>query len=316
MKNNLNFKIPFWQHGGLHFHNCYACTYAFMQGMDAGNLSYDCRAKKGNGCNDCGNCKKSLTPIIEKLNMLFSTMDGMAVTRQSWSGELTGIQKELAEKFGARGKIATFDLTGKVTDSFADYIIRFTGYEYKKICKEFKETIIASIDMNKPIIAEIKEPNAENHQPYRVITGYDEDFLIEPDYKPAANELKTIEYRDIECLYVFGEKIPQRYTFLEILKGIEKIMDSDFKEGIWYDFLQMFDYEGEKLWNISNGTMKERFNRLGNMGGWLSCMAHTMQQAFADKDLLTRLGADLAKMQPFLDVNGHETHLLHNCGYQ
>jgi hypothetical protein len=53
--------------------------------------------------------------------------------------------------------------------------------------------------------------NAENHKAYRVITGYDEDALIEPDYNPAANGLNPVKYEDIEFVYIWRKDISKIY---------------------------------------------------------------------------------------------------------
>jgi len=72
----------------------------FLQGAIAGNEHYYCQAVEGKGCNDCWNCADSLQEKSERLWSLFSMIfDGQRTTqRDSWSGEKTKIQNDIAEK--------------------------------------------------------------------------------------------------------------------------------------------------------------------------------------------------------------------------
>ena len=293
----LDFKSPFWKWGGLGFFNCYAAVYMYFQGAPKDIF---CSAKEGKGCNDCSNCS-------DTLNNLFATIQGQWTTRQSWSGEKTKIQKEIDEEFGS---------SNNASDKLVDFIIGFTGYDYKKIDKGLNENIVASINEGRPVIAKLKDDQLSCvGKGYRIIIGYDADTLLEPDYKPAVDYKGAINYDEIEFLYIFGEKIPQKYTFIDFLKVIEKAMDSDFAEGIWYDFIKKFDYEGEKLWHVNSMEIKKRFTRLQDVMGWLPNIGHGLQTAFRDKKLLDALGADNDQLSELYDVITHQTHLLHNRGY-
>lgn len=300
MKKELVFKYPFWQWGGLGFNNCYAAVQMYLQGTNDDGII--CSAKDGNGCNNCSNCS-------EKLVNLFETIAGQSIARQSWSGKKTIIQTELEKEFGN---------SSNVSDKLVDFIIGFTGYDYKKITEEFQERITASIDSGRPVIAKLKNDDWKSDlaKGYRIITGYDGDELFGPDYRPAAELKKHPEYQEIECLYIFGEKIQQNYTFLDVLKFMERVMGSDFSEGIWYDFAQKFDYEGEKLWEVDVSEMKNRFKRLADVTGWVTCMSHSLQTAFGDKKMLKTLGMDTEHLDNLLNVIGYQTHILHNRGYQ
>ena len=298
MKKELKFKSAFFQWGCLGFYNCYAAVYWYLQGM---NTDIKCDAKKGKGCDNCGNCSESL-------NCLFETIGGQWTSRQSWSGEKTKLQKEIDNNFGNQSN---------ASDNLVNFIIGFTGFDYKKTDENFKENVIASIDAGRPVIAKIKKDTLPTDlaKGYRIIIGYDEDALIEPDYKPAADLKSSVAYGEIECLYIFGEKILQKYTFLDLLKVIEKAMDSDFTEGIWFDFLYNFDFEDEKLWEIDDFEIKIRFERLRDISGWIPNQGHGLQTAFGDKNLLTMLGVDVHLFSEFLDTIGLQTHLMHNRGY-
>ena len=298
MKKKLDFKSTFFQWGGLGFYNCYAAVYWYLQGM---NTNINCGAKQGKGCDNCGNCSESL-------NCLFETIGGQWTSRQSWSGEKTKLQKEIDNNFGDQSN---------ASDSLVDFIIDFTGFDYKKASNNFKENIVTSIDTRRPVIAKLKEDTLpiDLAKGYRIIIGYDEDALIEPNYTPAADLKHAVTYDEIECLYILGEKIPQKYTFLDLLSVIEKAMDSDFAEGIWYDFLHKFDYESEKLWETNDVEIASRFKRLLTVSGWIPNQGHGLQTAFGDKNLLTMLGVDVKRYGELFEIIGLQTHLLHNRGY-
>lgn len=298
MKKELKFKSAFFQWGCLGFYNCYAAVYWYLQGM---NTDINCDAKKGKECDNCGNCSESL-------NCLFETIGGQWTSRQSWSGEKTKLQKEIYNNFGNQSN---------ASDNLVDFIIGFTGFDYKKTGDNLKQNIVSSIDVGKPIIAKLKNDTLPTDlaKGYRIIIGYDEDALIEPDYKPAADIKDAVTYGEIECVYIFGDKITQKYTFLDLLKIMEKAMDSDFAEGIWFDFLHKFDFEGEKLWEVDDGEIKSRFERLRDVSGWIPNQGHGLQTAFRDKNLLTMLGVDVNRFSELLDIIGLQTHLMHNRGY-
>ena len=304
----LEFKFPFYRFSGLDFYNCYASVYLFLQGATAKNTEYYCQAIEGKGCNECWKCADSLQTKSEVLNNLFGTiLRGQWITRQSWLGEKTKIQKEFDAQYGDAGTNA---------DKIADFLTGFTGYRYKKITEKFKENIVSSIDAGKPVIAKIKEPKVKNDEMFRVIIGYDGDALTNPDYRPADNApTEPTIYDEIEYIYIFGEKIPQKYTFIDVLKIIEKSMDSDFAEGIWNGFLQKFDYDGEKLWELDASEIKSRFIRLRAVSGWIPNIGHGLGLTFGDKDLLKELGMDVGRVGELIDTIRHQGHLIHNRGY-
>jgi len=303
MRKELAFKFPFYRFSSLDFYNCYASVYLFLQGTTAKNTEYYCQAIEGKGCNECWNCRDSLQAKSEALNNLFGMIiNGQWITRESWSGEKTKIRKELDAEYG--------DPKTK-TDKTADFLTGFTGYSYKKITENFKENIVASIDSGKPVIAKIKE-----NEIFRVISGYDGDSLIEPDYRPADNAPnEPTVYDEIEYMYIFGEKIPQKYTFPDVLKLMEKVMDSDSDEKIWPEFLHKFDYEGGRLWEVKAGEIKIRYKRLRGIAGWIPNIGHNLGLTFGDRGLLKELGMDVEQFGELLDTIAHQGNLMHGRGY-
>jgi len=49
---------------------------------------------------------------------------------------------------------------------------------------------------------------------------------------------------------------------------MEKVMDSDFSEGIWYDFAYNFDIDSG-VYDIPAAEVKKRFTRLRDVVGWI-----------------------------------------------
>lgn len=293
MNKQLQYNSPFWIWGGLGFYNCYASVYMHMQ--------------KENGCAVALDRPED---FAENLNNLFETMAGQTLTRSSWSKEPTAMEKELALRFG-NGSNAT--------DELVDFIVGFTGYEYKKITADFKQAVMDSIHAGKPVIAKLKADDWESclGKGYRVIIGYDEDALLEPNYvyDPNGTPAKPITYDQIEWLYLFGDKTAQKYTMLDVLKQMEKIMNSDFSQGIWVDFAYRFDFEHGD-WGKTVAQVKDRFARLEDMGWDLSCMSHSLQNATGDRELLQSLGLNVKQHDALITTLGEQTHLLHNLGYQ
>jgi len=296
----LEFKFPFYRFCGLDFCNCYASVYLYLQGTATKNANYYCQAMSGKGCNECWNCSDSLQEKSEILNNLFGMITkGQWVARQSWSGEQTNIRKWFADEYE------------NSVDKTADFLAGFTGWDYKKITDKFNKHIASSVDKGKPIIAKIKSGDD-----FRVIIGYDGDKLIDPDYRPIDNPpSKPTSYEDIEFIYIFDKKIPQKYTFLDVFKIMAKAMESDFTEKIWDDFLENFDFEGGNLGDLNSSVIKDRYKRLRDVAGWIPNIGHGLGVTFGDTDLLSELGLDIGQFGELIDTIRNQGHLLHNRGY-
>jgi hypothetical protein len=302
MKKELDFTLPFWKWGGLGFQNCYASVYMCLQGISENDYYYS--SKDGYDCNNCSNCS-------EKLNFLFQTISGQTIARKSWSGELTKIQKEIENEFGN---------AENTSDKFIDIVFGFTGYDYKIINDNFKESVEISINAGKPVIVRLIKDEIDNNlgSGFRVITGYDGDEPIEPDYTAVAKIEKRLAYNEIKCLYLLGDKIPQRYSFLDVLKFMERVMNSDFEEGVWYDFLRKI----ETSWGIDDAEAKTRFDKFSGAAWWTTLMANSLQNAFCIDDRLKKqFGMDNQNClwQLYKVVAGGlgcATDILHNRGYQ
>jgi len=304
MKKTLEFKFPFYRFAGLDFYNCYASVYLFLQGSTVSNVDYYCQAMEKKGCNECWECADSLQEKSERLNQLFGMIfDGSWTTqRRSFSGTQTKIQKELAEKYD--------DFEGKIA-SEVDFLAGFTGYSYEKITVEFKENIVSAINADVPVIAKVKDSET-----FRVIIGYEDDALIEPDYRPIEH-LPTIDdllsYEKIEYLCIFKEKIQPKYTFSDVFKAMQKVMDSDFTEGVSYD-IKHHVFSGN-VTDLPVAEVKKRFKRFRELMDIVPNLGHSIRLPFGDKALLTELGMDIERHREFLATLEEQGHLLHERGY-
>ena len=225
MKNTLTFNIPFCGFAGTTFINCFASTYMFLEDIDAGKSDYDCRQLDGKTCNSCGNCGKGgYTPISrqECYFFLFDTMSGRSSLRCRFDGEPTDMEKMICET----------DFYDGGTDNTIDFLFGFAGYAYYKLTDPavFRDRILASIDAGRPVMAKVKLGKGR----FRVITGYDADTLICPDFTNAQKRPEGApSYDELAALYIVGDKITPRYTVTDGLDRIRRVMEYNIKENLW-----------------------------------------------------------------------------------
>jgi len=135
-------------------------------------------------------------------------------------------------------------------DNTADFLFGFAGYGFRKLTDPagFKAAIAKSIDAGKPVLAKVKTN-------FRVLTGYDGDALIAPDFVNGFDK-KTKrkgapKYGEIEALFIFGEKTAPRYTLRDGLERIKRMFELNEKEKIWDEYTaqmrkEFFDREDEE----------------------------------------------------------------------
>ena len=293
MKNELNFCYPFFLYADLNFINCFSSVYLYLRRV--GEVEeYVCAERQGKSCSRCGNCNANFFT-------LFEAVTGRYVLRERWDGIPTKMQDEISKM---------------EIDKLIDFIVGFTGYDYKKATDSYQKNIITSIDINKPVLAKIK--NAELN-PFRVITGYDGESLLCPDFSSSANPPDCAPtYEEIECLYIFSDKIPQKYTFLDVLKRFEKIMEFNISEGLWDEYIQKLDYVKNKFWELDVAEIQRRFRKLAETLDHLFSHypIHLLQQAFGNKSILEMMGIDTKRLNNFLNVIGSATDTIHNRAWQ
>ena len=175
------------------------------------------------------------------------------------------------------------------TDDTVGFLFGFAGYEYRKCLDkdQFKEAIRASIDARKPVIARAKLDQAGGR--YRVITGYDGDALIQPDYAHAKGKPEGVpSYGELEALFIIGAKIAPRYTLKDGLARIHRVMKNTMEENLWDGYLEklggwlMFP-SGDGLEQAAPEERKARMERL-TKAIWSAMSCHNFGEAFRNRN--------------------------------
>lgn len=236
---NLNFPYPFSFFRGIDFTNCFTSLYMYLEKIPGKN-DHDCAHNRNEPCDGCRNCDGSLHEKQQRLFFLFDTVSGRSVTVWGWGNKPTPIHREIYD-----------------TDDMVDFLFGYAGYGYTKHIDGFIEKIRASIDSGIPVLARMKD---SGHNTFRVITGYDGDALMQakpfggqkiPEEQPSPGE--------IDSIYVIIGKTDRKYTLLDGLKRIKRVMDADREAKVWDDYINAFkNYWGE-LKNVDLVEIKQRF---------------------------------------------------------
>ena len=235
MKNTIDFNFQFESYWPLDFINCFASVMNF-EGV---------QENQGN------------------LYFLYDTMCGHNSLRARFDGVPTEIHRLLGD--------TAEDENGN--DYTVDFLFGFAGYEYRKLTNPstFKNAIAESIDAGKPVIAKIRPGKGIGI--YRVIIGYNGDELLEPDYKDICHNKpeKSVEYGELETLFIVGDKIKPRYTLKDGLERIRQVMEYNKNEKIWDNWLEKFTWDNFATNNDiedKNARLKRVGDRMWNMSGW------------------------------------------------
>ena len=246
MKNSLEFNIQFSNLMGRSFPNCFAGVYVYLENIFA-ELPKKCGKKMCFGC-ACSRDPQSAYFAI------FETMCGKSSLYWRFDSTMT----DMAALIGDNSRVGNW--SGKCgTDYTVDFLFGFAGYEYQKItdASMFKKEIIAAIDSDKPVLADL----AIDDKSFSVITSYDGDTFISSYYhtdqdKDTQEKLTIIlSCDDINTIYTVGNKITPRYTLKHGLERIKQVIESTFNEKIWDDgidqintiFVNPTDEEFEKM---------------------------------------------------------------------
>jgi hypothetical protein len=265
MKNALDFNIPFSGFSTTDFLNCFTSVYMHLEGIQGGD-NFACAKKEGKPCNSClqaPGCKQ------ERYFFLFDTMCGRSALRCRYDGQLTEMQKWIGE--------TEEDSCG--TDDTIEFLFGFAGYEYQKVTEEFHAAIAASIDAGKPVIARAKTGAGR----FRVITGYDGNKLLEPNYKGAQKAPKRrIKYDELEALYIIGEKTEPRYLVMDGLERIIKVMEYNISEKLWDGYAERMDLFGYRGHSFECSDQKERAARMKRIAEtmWHTFNCHNFAEVF------------------------------------
>ena len=265
----LDFNIPFSGFCGTTFINCFTSTYMFLEGI-AGNDDYDCKKKRGEKCDGCGNCRGSSKQLQEKWFFLFDTVCGRSSLRCRFDGEPTEMQKMVGEPSFYDGG----------SDNNVDFLFGFAGYDYSKLIEpsDFRAAVEASVGTGKPALARVKSGDGGR---FRVITGYDGEVLSGPNYAGAQKPPKEApSYGDIDALYIIGGKQSPRYTLIDGLKRIETIMEYNQAEKLWDGYMQKMGlYTSDSLSKVDAEEKKRRMKRVAATM-WHTFNCHNFAEVF------------------------------------
>ena len=265
MKKELTFNIPFSGFCGTTFINCFTSAFLFMEAY-----AYKREERKPCGtatCDECGYCREDGAVFF-----LFDTMSGRSALRCRFDGAPTEPQKWIL------GGDGFYD--GE-TDETIDFLFGFAGYEFRKCADAdaFKKEIVASIDTGRPVIVKVK--TGENR--YRVITGYDGDALICPDFTQAQKKPERAPvYDELDALWLFGAKIPSRYSVTDGLERIVKVMESNDAEKLWDGYANQMDFFGYRGLGFNTNDNNERAARLKRVADtmWHTFNCHNFAEVF------------------------------------
>ena len=272
MKNQLPFNIPFCGFCGTTFINCFTSAFMYLRGIDVGGYDYDCVQRQGVSCNSCGNCGHGgSTPIAvqEKYFFLFDTLCGRSSLRCRFDGRPTDMQRMICE--------TDFDDGG--TDDNIDFLFGLAGYDHRHATDAgaWLADITVAIDAGKPVLAKVKDGDER----FRVLTGYDGDALICPDFTNAQQKPEAAPcLGDIEALYLFGEKTAPRFTVLDGLRRIRQVMTYNAREDLWGGYIEKMGlYTNDSLGRCGIEEKKTRMKRVTETM-WHTFNCHNFAEVF------------------------------------
>jgi len=287
MKKVFDFNVPFSTMSNLKFTNCLAAAYVFLENIDlTEEFNTMCNPKKPEqGCSGCSvtNCKKAtaINHVVSYLCLL-ETLSGSNSIRCRYDGELTEMEKLIVGIKEQNNKSSCG------TDYTVDFLFGFIGYDYRKCTYNtlFKNEIVAAIDAGKPVIAEVKSGIGRFH----LITGYDGDALICPDYgRTPGKPDGPPSYDDLVTLYVIGEKIAPRYTLIDGLNRIRQVMEYNINEKLWDEYLIKMGGYGKFVSNdgldkADPDEIKKRMRRMKQTFGY-TWDSHSFRVTFREFNL-------------------------------
>ncbi len=275
MTKELDFKIPFSGFAATTFINCFASTYLFLENIAITRISeYPCNQRDAGQCDGCGNCGNTAVAMQERWFFLFDTMCGRSSLRCRFDGQPTEMQNMICET----------DFYDGGTNDTVDFLFGFAGYEYRKLNDPaaFQGAVVASINAGKPVIAKV--PAGAGH--FRVLTGYDGDTLICPDFSNAQGKPQGApSYDELVALYVVGGKTEPRYTFKDGLERIRRVMEYNIRENLWGGYTEKMGlYTSDSLGKASPEERKARMKRVADTM-WHTFNSHNFAEVFRKRDV-------------------------------
>ncbi|MDR1630666.1 MAG: hypothetical protein LBS36_10720 [Oscillospiraceae bacterium] len=218
--NPTEYDFKFSPFRGLDFTNCFTSIFMFLEGfVDESNI---------------------LKEQQERLFFLFDTVSGRSATVRGWKDTPTAIYDELYD-----------------TDDMIDFITGYAGYAYVKHSEKFAAPIRASLDSGVPVLARMKN---DKQGSFRVIVSYDGKTLRMPEPKGAQNPpKKPPALGDIDSIYVLSGKIKRRFTLLDGLHRIKRVMDTNRDKGVIDDYIHAFEGYWEKYTDLKLKDLKQLY---------------------------------------------------------
>lgn len=266
----LPFSVPFCGFAGTNFINCFASVYLYLEDrtLKSGRTAY-CNVWENGPCNKCGNCAAKPQALQEKYFFLFDTVCGRSSLRLRFEEAPTETDRLINERD---------DDDGGAADNI-DFLFGFAGYRYRAVTDAavFRDEAAASVSRNNPMIAKLKGSCV----PFAVITGFEGDRLLCPDFKCAQKSPDPeISYDSIDALYLIGEKTAPKYTLADGLKRIELVMDTNLREGLWDKCMKKIGtYGPDSLGQDNPAGRKKRMKRLAEMM-WHTFNCHNFAEVF------------------------------------
>ena len=216
---------------------------------------------------DFTNCFASLYQFLEDdptdFFFLFDTVSGCSASLRGWENKPTAIYSEIYD-----------------TDDMADFIIGFAGYAYEKHAENLLEHIRASVDEGIPVLARLKNRTDEDGyaDSFRLITGINGNKLLMPEPNGAQKPPKRApKLEEIDLIYVISGKTQRKYTLLDGLRRIKRVMDADRDAGVWDTYIRAFEGYWDRLKGLGIKELK-RMLAFAHKGTTWSC--HNFAETF------------------------------------
>lgn len=251
---------------GLDFTNCFTSLYLYLEGI-RGVDDYDCAKKRGEPCRHPGchhRCSLTLHNHAGQHFFLFDTVSGRSAAVHGWGGKPTDVYREIYD-----------------SDDMVDFVMGYAGYAYEKYAEDLADRIRASLDNGIPVLARLKKDKPYTDlksDSFRIIIGYDGNKLRAPEPKGAQKARKRApKLREIDSVYVITGRTERKYTLLDALRRIKRVMDADRGAKVWDDYIHAFEDYHNKLQQLGRKEFKRLFE-FAHMGTTWNC--HNFVEAF------------------------------------
>ncbi|MCL2106007.1 MAG: hypothetical protein FWH26_02955 [Oscillospiraceae bacterium] len=232
----VDFDYAFSGFRDMDFTNCFASLYMYLE--------------------DFAGDPDVLKQQQERLFFLFDTVSGRSASVRGWGNVPTEIYQEIYD-----------------TDDMLAFLTGYAGYTFEKHTGDVAKQISTSISKGLPVLARLKRDSAVyldgKGDSFRVITGYSGNKLLMPKPKGTQNPPKKApKLGDIESVYVITGRAARKYTLLDGLRRVKRVMDCDREAKIWDTYIGAFENYWEKLKELPLKELKQRFENAHKGTTW------------------------------------------------